>query len=126
MSPVYCDIFNKDNHTSHVPNPHRTTHAYCSYCSESSSAINERILQVDGNASMDDDDDFSESDTISNLSSLSLPQTGDQFSVLPTIYSANARSVFSKFEDLVHTFHNSRIDLAQISETWQDVNKHED
>ena len=79
FSLVYCDICNKDNHTSHVPNPHRTTHAYCSYCSESSSAINERILQVDGNASMDDDDDFSdESDTISNLSSLSLPQTGDQ------------------------------------------------
>ena len=59
----------------------------------------------------------------SDLSTISLPQTGDQFSTLPTIYSANARSVFPKFQHLCETLQNSRIDLCQISETWQDINK---
>ena len=54
---------------------------------------------------------------------MSLPQTSNQFSSLPTIYSANARSVFPKFRDLIQKLQNSRIDLAQISETWQDLNK---
>ena len=54
---------------------------------------------------------------------MSIPQTDDQFSSLPTIYSANARSVFPKFRDLVQKLQNSRIDVAQISETWQDVKK---
>ena len=56
---------------------------------------------------------------------MSLPQTGDQFSSLPTVYSANARSIFPKFNDLVEKLQNSRIDIAQISETWQDIKKKE-
>ena len=56
-------------------------------------------------------------------SSLSIPQTNDQFSSLPTIYSANARSVFPKFKDLVLKLQNMRTDIAQISETWQDLKK---
>ena len=56
---------------------------------------------------------------------MSLPQTGDQFSSLPTVYSANARSIFPKFNDLVEKLQNSRIDIVQISETWQDIKKKE-
>ena len=41
----------------------------------------------------------------------------------PTIYSANSRSLFPKYDDFVDRLQNSRIDIAQISETWQDVNK---
>ena len=84
----------------------------------------DRILQLDGNATLNDEDIPLES-SFSSLSSISVPQTGDQYSSLPTIYSANARSVFPKYDDLVHKLKNSRIDLAQISETWQDINKQE-
>ena len=59
------------------------------------------------------------------MSNLSLPQTSDQFTSLPTIYSANSRSLFPKFDDLVDKLQNSRIDIAQISETWQDIKKHD-
>jgi hypothetical protein len=78
------------------------------------------ILQLDGNVSDISDSDF---DAASNHSYMSLPQTSDQFSNLPTIYSANARSIFPKFDDLVDKLENSRIDIAQISETWQDIKK---
>ena len=81
-----------------------------------------RIPQLDGNASDIPDLDSS---TSSNLSSMSLPQTSEQFTTLPTIYSANARSIFPKFDDLVDKLENSRVDLAQISETWQDVKKND-
>ena len=67
------------------------------------------------------DDSFSDS----NSSSLHVPQSSDQYSVLPVIYSANARSIFPKFADLVHKLQNSRVDIGQISETWQDINKNE-
>ena len=77
------------------------------------------IPQLDGNIS-DLPDAVS---SVGDLSSLSLPQTSDQFSSLPTIYSANARSVFPKYNDLVEKLQNSRVDLAQISETWQDIRK---
>ena len=63
------------------------------------------------------------SSSSSNSSFSSLPQTLDQFSPIPTIFSANGRSIFPKFNDLVLKLQNHRIDLAQISETWQDVNK---
>ena len=82
------------------------------------------ILQLDGNATLNHDDSSLDS-SCSSQSSISLPQTGDQYSSLPTIYSANARSVFPKYDDLVNKLQNSRIDLAQISETWQDINKQE-
>ena len=59
----------------------------------------------------------------SNSSLTSLPQTNNQFLSIPTIYSANARSVFPKFNDLVLKLQNHRVDIAQISETWQDINK---
>ena len=86
---------------------------------DSTSNDDSQIPQLDGNASLESSDYSSEH----NLSSLSLPQTDDQFSSLPTIYSANARSVFPKFVDLVERLENSRVDIAQISETWQDVRK---
>ena len=41
------------------------------------------------------------------------------------IYSANARSVFPKFNDLTDKLQNHRIDVAQISESWQDIKKDE-
>ena len=77
------------------------------------------ILQVDGNVSIQTLD----SSLDSNLSAISLPQTSDQFSAIPTIYSANARSVFPKFSDLIQKLQNNRVDIGQISETWQDINK---
>ena len=77
------------------------------------------ILQVDGNVSIETLD----SSLDSNLSESSLPQTSDQFSAIPTIYSANARSVFPKFSDLIQKLQNNRVDIGQISETWQDINK---
>ena len=77
------------------------------------------ILQVDGNVSIETLD----SSLDSNLSEISLPQTSDQFSSIPTIYSANARSVFPKFSDLIQKLQNNRVDIGQISETWQDINK---
>ena len=77
-------------------------------------------MTIDGNVTLPSGDDSMLS---SDLSTISLPQTGDQFSTLPTIYSANARSVFPKFQHLCETLQNSRIDLCQISETWQDINK---
>ena len=82
------------------------------------------IEQIDGNVSLDsDEDDFSSDD--SSMSAPSLPQTSDQFSSLPVIYSANARSLFPKFGDFVSKLQNSKVDVAHISETWQDVNKSE-
>ena len=58
-------------------------------------------------------------------SSSSIHQCSDQFTALPKIYSANARSLFPKFKDFTQKLQNHRIDIAQISETWQDVNKQE-
>ena len=82
-----------------------------------------RILQCDGN------DSISSSSSLSSLasssSSSSIHQVEDQFSALPKIYSANARSVFPKFDDLIKKLLNHTIDVVQISETWQDVNKKE-
>ena len=54
------------------------------------------ICQVDGNDSITS---VSELDS-SIESDSSIPQTNDQFSSLPIIYSANARSIFPKFKDL--------------------------
>ena len=105
----------------------------------------ESIPQVDGNVSMETldssllsnhssitvpplsatPDSLADSFSDSNSSSLHVPQSSDQYSVLPVIYSANARSIFPKFADLVHKLQNSRIDIGQISETWQDINKNE-
>ena len=129
LPPVYYDMCNNSSQSSillnsHIPNIHRSSDTCCPEPSVTvlTSTDKETILQLDGNVSLDGG---SESDSVSDLSSISLPQTGDQFSLLPTILSANARSVFPKFDDLVHKLHNSRIDVGQISETWQDVNKRE-
>ena len=80
------------------------------------------IQQLDGNVTLTSDSSLNSSSS-SNSSFSSLPQTLDQFSPIPTIFSANGRSIFPKFNDLVLKLQNHRIDLAQISETWQDVNK---
>ena len=79
------------------------------------------IIQVDGNDTLDE----TASSILSDSSSLGLPQLADQFSSLPTIYSASARSIFPKINDLDDKLQNSRIDIAQISETWQDLKKKE-
>ena len=92
------------------------------HCNTDFSASNEIIPQLDGNTSLNSENS-SEVSGLGDLSSVSLPQTEDQYSSLPTIYSANARSIFPKFSDLVHKLNNSRISIAQISETWQDINK---
>ena len=81
-----------------------------------------KIPQIDGN------DSISSTSSISSLASSdssSLDQVEDQFTAIPKIYSANARSVFPKYDDLVKKLQNHAIDVAQISETWQDVNKKE-
>ena len=87
------------------------------------------ILQLDGNDSVLTEEDLNtsrdslSSSSSSQSSSSSVPQTNDQYSCLPTIYSANARSIFAKYIDLLQRLQNHRLDLVQISETWQDVNK---
>ena len=80
------------------------------------------IFQLDGNVTLTSDSDLDDSSG-SESSSTSIPQTNDQYSSLPTIYSANARSVFPKFDDLIQKLQNHRIDIGQISETWQDIKK---
>ena len=66
---------------------------------------------------------ISSNSTRSSVSSLD--QCEDQFSTFPKIYSANARSIFPKLKDLIEKLQNHRIDVAQISESWQDVTKGE-
>ena len=78
------------------------------------------LIQLDGDVSMLSSS-ISSATTGSSFSSL--PHVLNPSSSLPRIYSANARSVFPKFRDLVLKLQNLRIDIAQISETWQDVNK---
>ena len=80
------------------------------------------IGQLDGNDTLSSISEF-DSSIESDSSSISITQTNDQFTSLPTIYSANARSVFPKVKDLMQKLQNNRIDIAQISETWQDINK---
>ena len=93
-------------------------HLMCSH-KPKQSLTKTNIIQVDGNVSTESLD----SSFDSNFSAISCPQTSDQFSALPTVYSANARSVFPKYSDLVHKLQNNRVDICQISETWQDINK---
>ena len=92
--------------------------------SVSATSINNEtdICQLDGNDSLSSISD-SGSSIESDSSSISITQTNDQFSSLPTIFSANARSIFPKVKDLMQKLQNNRIDIAQISETWQDINK---
>jgi hypothetical protein len=77
----------------------------------------ETVLQLDGNETQFD------SSLDSCLSDNDDEQCEDQFSTLPKIYAANARSLFPKFEDFTEKLVNNRIDVVQISETWQDVKK---
>ena len=85
---------------------------------KNSSPVN--LIQLDGNIS-----DISSllEDSLASSELPSLHQCEDQFTTLPTIYSANARSLFPKFDDFSEKLLNLRIDVAQISESWQDVNK---
>ena len=72
------------------------------------------IGQLDGNDTLSSISEF-DSSIESDSSSISITQTNDQFTSLPTIYSANARSVFPKVKDLMQKLQNNRIDIAQIS-----------
>ena len=84
------------------------------------------IPQLDGlNDSLPSSITSSDTSILSTSSYSSIPQTNDQFTPLPTIYSANGRSIFPKYIDLSEKLQNHRIDIAQISETWQDINKNE-
>ena len=88
---------------------------------------NENVTPIPQN---DGNDSISSTSSVSSLASsdstsTSLHQVEDQFTAIPKIYSANARSVFPKFDDLVKKLENHCIDVAQISETWQDINKKE-
>ena len=76
------------------------------------------ILQLDGNDTIETELDTSIDTILTNDD-----QCQDQFSAIPRIYSANARSLFPKHYDLIKKLINNRIDIAQISETWQDVKK---
>ena len=80
------------------------------------------IGQLDGNDTLSSISEF-DSSIESDSSSISITQTNDQFTSLPTIYSTNARSVFPKVKDLMQKLQNNRIDIAHISETLQDINK---
>ena len=76
-------------------------------------------MQLDGNDTLDSYD----SDASLGTTSLTDEQSDDQFSPIPKIYSANARSLFPKYNDFIEKLVNHRIDVSQISETWQDVKK---
>ena len=58
------------------------------------------MLQVDGNDSLSSASSEVTTSSSSSLSS-SIVQSECQYSALPKLYSANARSVFPKFDDLV-------------------------
>ena len=94
--------------------------------SDSDSSENSIIMQLDGNVSLDDTDTAVPNDTLdfpnSSLDSTD-EQSSDQSSSIPKIYSGNARSIFPKYIDFVDKLVDHRIDVAQISETWQDVKK---
>ena len=80
------------------------------------------LPQLDGNDSfLSSSSDVSSAR--SSASTFSLDQCDDQFCPLPKVYSANARSLFPKFKDFTEKLLNHRIDIAQISETWQDIKK---
>ena len=78
------------------------------------------INQLDGNDSLVSSANLTD---LTNSSSESIIQCNDQFSLLPKIYAANARSLFPKFDDFTDKLLNHRIDVAHISETWQDLKK---
>ena len=48
-------------------------------------------------------------------------QSNDAFDDMPRVLATNARSIFPKFNDLVDHLQKHRIDIAQISETWEDT-----
>ena len=83
-----------------------------------------QLPQIDGNISCSSSSSFNSS--ITSSSSIStIDQCSTENTTLPRIYFTNARSVFPKFKDLVGKLQNNSIDIAQISETWQDKNKAE-
>ena len=82
----------------------------------------ENIPQLDGNVSNDTLDSSSLGTSIETLS-ITDEHCSDHLNTLPRIYSANGRSIFPKFADLIEKINNHRLDIIQISETWQDVNK---
>ena len=84
------------------------------------------IPQLDGNVSVESSFETSLGSLETTSSSVSsVEQCEDQFSTIPKIYAANARSVFPKFNDLTQKLLNHRIDVAHISESWQDTKKRE-
>ena len=104
--------------TNHPSSPHSSYHHHYDHLRH------DGIPQFDGNDSFSSLESSISASSSSSLVS-SVDQCSDQFSSLPTIYSANARSIFPKFRDFTEKLQNHRVDIAQISETWQDVKKQE-
>ena len=82
----------------------------------------QNILQLDGNV-LNDTLDSSSIGSSQETLSITDEHCSDQLISLPRIYSANGRSIFPKYADLIEKINNHRLDIIQISETWQDVNK---
>ena len=81
------------------------------------------FLQLDGNDTLGSDLESSTDTVDAPINTLDDDQCQDEFSAIPKVYSANARSLFPKYNDLIEKLVNNRIDVVQISETWQDVKK---
>ena len=48
-------------------------------------------------------------------------QTNEAFDDMPRVLTTNGRSIFPKFNDLIDHLQKHRIDIGQISETWEDI-----
>ena len=75
-----------------------------SLCSSDESSIQQPV----GN-------DFSASDGNLSIDTSEDEQCEDQFSTIPRIYSANARSIYPKFDDFIEKLVHHRVQIAQIS-----------
>ena len=76
-----------------------------SFCSSDDSFIQ----QHDGNDFSHTSDGNFSNDTSED------EQCEDQFSTIPRIYSANARSIYPKFDDFIEKLVHHRVQIAQIS-----------
>ena len=76
------------------------------------------LLQLDGNVTLESDLESSSDTTEASINTLDNDQCQDEFSAIPKVYSANARSLFPKYNDLIEKLVNNRIDVVQISDTW--------
>ena len=83
-----------------------------------------KIPQTDGNISLLSSSSMNSS-ILSSSSVSTLVQCSSTNINLPRIYFTIARSIFPKLKDLAEKLQNNSIDIAQISETWQDIHKQE-